>query len=312
MRVYNKMQTEKELIGMDRVVYADLLFLIDMSMDFLCLYITSRILHRNFRIWRCLGGAALGGAYSVIALIIDMNFWLGMSADVGVCALICLAAFGCRGKGLYEYVLCSLAFFGVSAALGGFMTAIFSILNIFDLPLESVNEKGDGISVWLFGALAVVSGLWTVLGGDFFKRACSTRVVDVDITYRGNKVALRAFIDTGNLLTDPLTGRSVILIDNRMATHLIGHVTSVGVARGSPETMDEEDRLKLRFIPVSTAAGENVLYAFAPENVTVTVKKNGKHRKTEVAALFAPSELKLSADKTAMGCNALISQDILV
>ena len=297
---------------MNQVVYADLLFLIDFSMDFLCLYVTSRILHRNFGLWRCLGGAAVGGTYSVLALILEMNVLPGIIADIGVCALICLSAFGCHGKGLYEYFLCVLTFFGVSAALGGFMTAIYSMLNRFDLPLESVNEKGDGISIWLFGLLAVASGLWTMLGGDFFKRACTSRVADVDITYRGNKVTLRALVDTGNMLSDPISGKSVIVVENKIASRLIGRIASVSGMRGDLDAMDEEDRLKLRLIPISTAAGESVLYAFLPENVTVTVKKKNKRRQMEIDALFAPSELALSADKRAMGCNALISQDILI
>ena len=55
---------------MDREVYADLYFLVNASMDLLCMMITAAVLHRRAVRWRALLGAAIGGVYAVAALVI--------------------------------------------------------------------------------------------------------------------------------------------------------------------------------------------------------------------------------------------------
>ena len=295
---------------MGQVVYADLLFLIDLSMDFLCFYITARLLHRRFSVLRCLAGAALGGVYSVIIIFFSMNIWLGLLSDLGMCALMCLVAFGCRDS-FYGYCLSASAYFGVSACLGGFMTAIYSLLNRLNIPFENLNTS-DGISVWLFGFLALLSGFAAMMGGRFFRNSASAQIADVEITYCGKSVSVKAFVDTGNMLSDPLSGKKVIVIDRSVAAKLLSKDGAEAAIGGDIERLDSDEAKKIRLIPVETANGSSMLCAFNPDRVKVTVwRKNKKVRCAEVGALFAPSELYMSADKAAMGCHALISPELL-
>ena len=296
---------------MGQVVYADLLFLIDFSMDFLCFYITARLLHRRFSILRCLVGAAAGGIYSVVSIFFSMNVWLGLMADLGVCAIMCLIAYGCKGKSFYEFCLYTSAYFGVSACLGGFMTAIYSILNRLNIPFDKLNAS-DGISVWLFGLLALMSGLAAMMGGRFFRNASTADIADVEITYGGKSVSVRAFVDTGNMISDPISGKKVIIIDKTAASGIMNDEGIEMALRGKFGLVSADEAKKIRLIPMETAGGGRMLCAFKPDKVTVTVTDNKKRsRSFEVGALFAPSELSISADKRAMGCHALISPDLL-
>ena len=79
---------------MGQVVYADLLFLVNFSMDFLCFFVTARLLHRRFKVARSILAAAMGGVYSVAILFVSMNAILGLIADLGFCMLMCLSAYG--------------------------------------------------------------------------------------------------------------------------------------------------------------------------------------------------------------------------
>lgn len=297
--------------SMGSVVYVDLLFLINFSMDFLCFFVTARLLHRKFMIWRCILGAFVGGIYSVVILFYSMNYIPGMLADLGVCAIMCLFAFGCADKTLYEFCLCTSVYFGVSAALGGFMTAMYSLLNRLDLPLADIGAS-DGISVWLFGLLALASGLLSMLGGRFFRSASSVTVADVDITYLGKTVTVRAFVDTGNMLTDPLSGKPVIVVDKRAAEKIMSKGSLDAALNGGAGIVSAEDLRGIRLIPSETASGRAILCAFDPERITVRVANRKKgERSIEANALFAPSELSFPPDRTALGCNALISPELL-
>ena len=297
---------------MGQVVYADLLFLIDFSMDFLCLYITARLLHRGFSVLRGAVAAAFGGIYSVLIIFFSMNTWLGMLSDLGVCTMICLIAFGCRDKSLYEFCICASSYFGVSACLGGFMTAIYSLLNRLDLPFDEIGAT-DGISVWLFGFLAFISGIISMIGGRFFRRSSVTDIADVEITYGGKSISLKAFVDTGNMVSDPLSGRTVILVDKAVALKIMNEETVEFALKGRMGLLGSSVVKNIRLIPMKTASGDSILCAFVPEKITVTVQgKNKKPRRFDVNALFAPSELSMTSDKRAGGCHALISPELLV
>ena len=74
-------------------VYADLLFLIDFSMDFLTLYIVSRVMKQKIKLIRMCSASAMGGVYSVLSLGINVNRWLSLIFDLFVCFVMCMTAF---------------------------------------------------------------------------------------------------------------------------------------------------------------------------------------------------------------------------
>ena len=55
---------------METVLYADVLFLINFSMDYLSLYAVSRLLALPSRAWRMLAGAGVGGVYGVLSVVL--------------------------------------------------------------------------------------------------------------------------------------------------------------------------------------------------------------------------------------------------
>ena len=297
---------------MGQVVYADLLFLIDFSMDFLCFYITARLLHRKFSLLRSILGAALGGVYSVAVIFFSMNVWLGLLSDLGICSLMCLIAFGCADKSLYEFCLCASSYFGVSACLGGFMTAIYSLLNRLNIPFDQIDAE-DGISVWLFGILALLSGFAAMMSGRFFRGPMSAETAEVEITYGGKSITVRALVDTGNMISDPISGRSVIVLDKSAARGIMPEECVDMAVAGRVGMIPREKIEGIRLIPIETAAGGSMICAFKPERVKVRVTdKRGRVRSVDASALFAPAELSFSCGRGAVECRALISPELLL
>ena len=138
-------------------VYADLLFLINFSMDYLCLYICARVLHRKMSLVKMIIAASIGGIYSVISLLLGLGGILSLTVDVAVCVAMCAIVFAEKTQRVSSTLLCSFLFVGISMMTGGAMTAIFNLLNRLELPIDSVGE--DGISPYLFAILAIISGL---------------------------------------------------------------------------------------------------------------------------------------------------------
>ena len=74
-------------------VYGDLLFLINVSMDFLCFYICCLLLRCPLPLFRTCVASALGGVYSVAALFIVASPLASFLLDVLCCAWMCIAVF---------------------------------------------------------------------------------------------------------------------------------------------------------------------------------------------------------------------------
>lgn len=290
---------------MGPTVYADVFFLINFSMDFLCFYLTAKILGRPLRVGRGLLGATVGGVYANLALLIHMEGPLALLTDLSVCALMCAIFFYRRGEGR-ELPLHLLVYGAVSMALGGFMTALFSLLNRTPLGEASAAQEGDGISAWGFFLLAAVSGGLTYLGGRFFRHRSSVRWAELEISYGGKTARLKAMADTGNLLRDPISGRMCVIADIRAVEEILPLRVQQAARSVTGETVSRLrscDGKNLRMIPTHTASGEGLLLAIRPERLLVNGGK-GFHR---VDALVALTEL----GDHARGSQALLPPQLL-
>ena len=74
---------------MGRVVYADLFFLINFSMDFLCFFLTAKILNRRLSLIRALFGSAVGGVYANLVLLWALPRVPELILDLMLCFLMC-------------------------------------------------------------------------------------------------------------------------------------------------------------------------------------------------------------------------------
>lgn len=283
---------------MGQTVYLDLLFLINFSMDVLALAVSASILHRTLRWLRLLTAGAVGGVYACAALFLPVSGLLALAVDILVCFLLGAIAFATREKknGL---VTCVLTFTAVSMALGGIMTALFSLLNRMELPLGMDGGDGDGISVLLFALLAAIGGILTLAGGRFFSKRASKQTVTVEVTVGSRSQRLSALVDSGNLLCEPAGGRPCVVAEpSALSAILPPSLLDVVRNRRYDGIASVEGIRGICLVPVRTASGEGLLIAFRPTRMAVKTEKETH----EVDAYLALCELGDSA----MGHQALL------
>lgn len=254
-------------------IYADLYVLINFGMDLICLMITAALLHLPVRQLRVLVAAGVGGLYALFALLLCPSGILGFLTDLLAAPLLCAIAFASKKGGISRLLRITCAYFLTSAILGGVMTALYSFLNRLDLPLESM--RGDGLSAWSFAILSAAAGLATLKGGKFFGFAAKKKYVMIEASLFGKTLCLRALLDSGNLLQDPLSGRSVIVADRRSLRDVIPRkLLEADTQKKLTDLLsDQEIARRIRLIPVHTAAGESLLPALMPDSLTVLEKQ---------------------------------------
>lgn len=289
---------------MQQEVYADLLFLINFSMDYLCLYICVRILRRKMRLGRMLISASIGGIYSVASLFMTTSAPISLLIDVGISLIMCAIVFSDKGRKFSSTLLCLFLFVGISMMTGGCMTAIFNLLNRLDLPLGDI--ESDGISTYLFAILAAIAGLISLGSGEVISRRSAIKECLLTVTIDKKTLTLRALVDSGNLVKDALSGKAVILVDREA----LGKITDLDVFEDfSKGRAPRSPKIKgLRLIPIRTASGRGVLTAALADDLTAEIATRKNEQMSLVLdALIAPSDIKNSA----AGYDAVIPSEIL-
>lgn len=249
-------------------VYIDLYFLVNASMDLLCLAMTAAILHRAAKRWRLLLAALLGGLWAAGILLLGIGGALGVVLDLLFAVLLVAVAFAEKNGKISRLLQNAGAYALLSALLGGLMTVLYQFLNRLNLPLEAL--QGDGLSAWMFALLAAVAGFFTLRGGKLFRRSGATHDVWLEVTVGSRTVRLHALVDSGNLLTDPLSGRSVALADPaKLLPYLPPDLVH---ALEHPGDASAVAARRVRLIPARTATGEGMLPAFAPDRLLIVTK----------------------------------------
>lgn len=272
-------------------VYIDLYVLINFSMDLLCLMIVGSLLHRRVRRRRAIVAAILGGLYSAAALLLTLDGVIGFALDAAVAILLCVIAFHTKGERFRTTLKSAAVFVLTSMLLGGIMTGLYSLLNRLHLPLETL--QGDGISVWIFALVTAVAGVLTARGGAFLGFSKKTSHVTVHARLFGRAVVLCAMVDSGNLLRDPISGKSVIVANVERLKPLLPPDLVKALGEGDPTRwlMTHENAKRARPIPTSTATGQSLLLALVPDTLTLTVGKETY----PADYLIAPAPLGASA-----------------
>ncbi len=291
---------------MGQIVYVDILFMINFSMDFLCFFIASKILNTKLSLIRTLLGAVIGGIYANVALFMSAPRMAALLLDIFICVIMCTVAYLKKGRGR-TLPLFILVYFAVSMALGGFMTAIFNLLNRADLP-SGENDMSDGISVWLFMLLAAISALITLFGGRFFRKKATQRTAEISVTYDGKCTKLTAMSDSGNLLREPISGRPCIVADTASLKYVLPeHIYAAAMEKdiAAISSIREKDARRIRIIPIRTASGESALIALRVDTLTVDCGNGAR----DVDALVALSNIKKESSD---GSCALIPPELMI
>lgn len=244
----------------ESVVYADMLFLVNFSMDYITLYLTCRLTSAPPMRWRAVLSAAIGGLYGTLSVVWNAGGIYGALMTVAVSALLVIVAFGRASAA--EIVRRAAVFWGTAALLGGIMTAICAAAGRVQAP------TGTGNTVLLLAGSAVCVLLTRVM-----LRAGNKRSTTVRLTLDGRQCEFAALCDSGNLVREPLSSRPVIIADRTVLRTLVPEL-----CRGKeiPERVPDRLASRIRLIPINGMTGSGMATGFVAD--TVTIISDGRER----------------------------------
>ena len=191
------------------VVYADVLFCVNLLADYALLLLVRRLLQLPAKPACLLLGAAVGALFAVVTVCVPMPAWgsflLTFPAAFGVTA----AAFCPRTR--REWLRSAAGFYLAGFLFAGMLLAVWQVFRPPGLYIQN-NVVYYPVPLPVFfillcGLYGVSSLLAQLLGG----QPSSRLFCRVKIRCNGAEATLRAKLDTGCALREPFSGRPVLL-----------------------------------------------------------------------------------------------------
>lgn len=191
------------------VIYVDTLFLLNALVDYLLLLCAARLAGEPLKRLRFALGAVLGGGYAVAIFLPGLGFLERPACQLAAAVLMVLAAFwGSRRLGRQV-----LIFFSLSCAFAGGVLAI-SMLGGQGLRLNrGVIYSGMDLKIVLLSAAGCYAVLSLLLQKAVRHTSFTGELKAVRLELEDRTVELTALTDTGNTLTDPVTGQGVMVAE---------------------------------------------------------------------------------------------------
>lgn len=258
------------------VIYIDVLFLVNVFVNTFLILGVAVFMHLPLKPLRVGLGAAFGAVYSCTSFL--DTYGLGESFVLRIlCALfIMLLSFGlCSVVAAIKRTLC---FTAITVITG--MT-LLALLYFTDMGIKLGGIIRNGIfyfdipTLWL---ILCVTGSFCliVIGKKLSDKAPERSFCMIKLSRLGKTVEITALVDTGNLLTDPLTGKKVIIAEADILSPLFNFdIANLCSGENLPDGF--------RLIPYSSIGTENgLLAAFVPDSTYV----NHDLKKDFVTAVF--------------------------
>ena len=292
---------------MEQVIYIDVLFIVNFSMDFLSLYVTAKINHIRARPFPMSLGAAIGALYATVSIFADSSGAAGWVINAAVAWLMCYVALGS------QTILCALKqtfiLYGIGFLLGGVMTALFNLLGRLSSRFAGrtavingdVNTLTSSIPFPVFILLGLTTAVISTIFGRLYDKKKSAPKAELEVEIGGQSIRTSALCDSGNLVRDPLGGLPIIFITRKKAAELFTSELMRALTDADPAavaSLPNETARRIRAIPIRSVASGSVALAVKPDRVIVN--------QTEKTACIC-----CTGEDSYGGCDALLPTSLL-
>lgn len=278
------------------VVYIDVLFIINLIINYFILLAVSCLLKREDSRVRLLLGAALGAFYSCLLFFPQLQFLFTAALKLVLSATIVAVSYKIRS--LRTFLKLIIYFYIVSFLFGGI---IFAVQQFFAPPLLYVKNGiayFDISPIYLIIASAVCYIIVALFSRMLHKNAIKQKIYKAELLLDDKSVRFDALMDTGNDLKDSVSGTPVMVAEYKTAEKLIPQEIQSVFKNGELNNVDVVEytdfKNRFRVVPFSSVGSiGGLLPAFKPDKLIIF---SGNCETTDV--IVAVTQKKLSKDGT--------------
>ncbi len=291
-------------------IYLDIVFTENIIMNYIILFATGIICKEKIKQMRIIISSIIGSIYSVAYYVTEIKLYVTILAKILLSIVMIYVAFNAKSpKRMFRTLM---IFYLTSFAFGG---CAFAVLYY----LESENilyGKGNLIYTYPF-KIAIAGG---IIG--FFIINIAFKLVkkrlniddmfcNIKIWNDGKEKKVKAMIDTGNLMKDPITNSPVIIIEKNSLKDILPEKildNTQKIINGQYEFSDEDFQFmsKFRVLPFSSLGKQNgMLLGFKVNKVQVEVNDEEIVRNDVIVGIYDKTLSQKKEYSCLMGLNFL-------
>lgn len=265
-KYYNKCMT----------IYLDIVFLENILMNYMILYATGFIQKKSMKSIRLIISSSFGAAYAIISYLGLIPIYTSIFMKILLSIIMVYIAYPNQTvkTGIKNLVL----FYLSSFVIGGCSLALLYMIS----PQNVVIKNGVFVGTYPM-KVTLIAGIigFTIVQISFAlnKRQIKQKdlICDLEICINHKNVTLKAYMDSGNILKDPLTGMPVVIAEKSKLREVI----DLDEINQKYMSQMGQSNLKIRFIPFKSIGSQNgMLIGIKPEyikinyNEKIVVKRN--------------------------------------
>jgi len=232
-------------------------------MNFIILFATGIINKTKIKYWKLFLASLLGGIYSVIAYMNILEIYSNLF--VKIILSICMVYIAFKSEKIKILFKQLLIFYLTSFTFGGVSFALLYFIKPQDILMKNGVYIGTyPIKVVLIGGIigfAILVIAFKVMKGKINR---SNMYCEVKINLFEKSKKVKAVIDTGNFLKDPITGVPVIVVEKEVVRDFVNNDIIDNLDKIISGQIDEKTNMleyasKVRLIPFSSLGKKNGL-----------------------------------------------------
>lgn len=258
-------------------IYLDALFGINFIMDFLVIIIVNKICRYAATYLKMFIAATCGAVWSIIAVImpVGIRWFINICTYVLVsCGMIRICAGRCGIRNLLKGVG---VLYAVALTLGGAIHVLYYYTYAGWL-IKHIVVRDNRLIIFVLISVVLVVLIYLQLIRVKTYNSCKCQLVCV---ISGEKVEMTGYIDTGNVLIDPIYKKPVSVVEKKLFNNILGKV-------------NDYTRVKYHLIPFNSLGCERgLIEVIAVDTMYIYY---GNKKETINGALLGLTSKKLSTD----------------
>ncbi len=276
-------------------IYLDVVFIENICMNSIILIATGIVTKTKCKFFRIIMGSALGALYVIGKYISKNTLYSSIFIQLGLSIAMVYIAFAPPNlKNAFKEII---IFYLTSFVFGGCAFALLYYIKPQNILYKNGQLIGSyPIKIAFLGAmigLILLNIAFKVIKNRISK---NDMFCEVEILYKNKKVNLHAIVDSGNLLKEPITGASVIVVEKSKLVEIIDKnilENLQNIISGDFDKISEEEVPRFRLIPFSSLGAQNcMLLGFKPDNVLIEFDGIIKNVKKVIIGIYDKSITK--------------------
>ena len=249
------------------VYYIEYVFVENFIIDFILLFITGKLIKRVIIFKRLIAASLIGSLYVILTFYIGREFMTFFIVKFSISVLMIMIAFD--SKGILTNIRVIICFYITSLIMVGIISALY----YFTYDKLTVNA----IIMSIFIGYAALHFFFKEIKDRIAKQNYKRKV---NVIINGSSKTFRGYIDTGNELTDPITGKPVMVVNidcikDILGDELCNKIMEFYHSKCYESLIDENNSINLRIIKYNTISnsGENMV-CIVPDETEIINNNN--------------------------------------